>query len=227
MPTVTKSKARPSPKKNPKSGSETVIAFILDKSGSMSSVQNATISGFNEYIKNLKGDGNKYRLTLTLFDTEVKIAQENEAIEDVWDLDEKSYAPDGMTALYDAVYQTITRTEKGLKKDQKVLCVIMTDGAENSSREYSEKQVFAKIKELEKNGNWSFVFLGANQDSWIMGQKFGLSQANVANYQNTAQGVNQVFVTMSANTRAFGGGGGAKTSNFFSQKDKDDLENTK
>ena len=145
-------------KKVLKSKSETLVNFILDKSGSMSSIVDSTISGFNEYISTLKNDGNKYSFSLTFFDTDVKQTYKNESISKVDKLDKENYTPDGMTALYDAVCRTIDEVKNTVKKDQKVLTVIMTDGEENSSKEYTQEQLKTKIGECEKTGNWSFVF---------------------------------------------------------------------
>lgn len=205
---------------------ETLVNFILDKSGSMDSVKKATISGFNEYLQTLKKDGNKYSFSLTLFDTMVETPYTNEDIKNVDDLTDKTYLPSGGTALYDAACATIAKVEKKVKKNQKVLTIIMTDGEENSSQEYSEKELKAKIAELEKTSKWSFVFLGANQDSWATAQKFGIAQMNVANFGSNTRGVGASFVTMAANTSAFAGGGSGSTSTFFSAKDQADLNMT-
>lgn len=211
-----------------KNKKETLIAFILDKSGSMCSCKEATISGFNEYINDLKKDKkNKYSMSLTLFDTVVDNKYTNKELKEVELLDTKSYDPNGSTALYDAVFSTINKTEKVLNKDQKVLCIIMTDGEENASREVTDKEVFKKIDELKKTKKWSFVFLGANQDSWIMGQKFGMSKNCVSNFNSTERGSATAFTVMSAQTISFACEEKSETDAFFSKENKTDLENSK
>jgi len=215
------------PKAKSPSSKETLVAFVLDKSGSMSSVRQATISGFNEYVGTLRKDKkSKYAMSFTLFDTNVEKRHVNEPLSSVENLTEVNYRPDGMTALYDAAMQTITETEKVAKKGQPVLCVIMTDGEENSSKEYTEKDLKAKTGELEKKG-WTFVFLGANQDAWAVGQKFGMSQANVANYHSTVAGTRGAFAAVAMNTVAYSAGGGAGGSKFFTTEDQEALDNTK
>lgn len=218
------------PKAKSPSAKETLVAFILDKSGSMGTVRQATISGFNEYVGTLRKDKkSKYAMSFTLFDTNVEKRHVSEPLSSVEDLTEATYRPDGMTALYDAAMQTISETEKVAKKGQPVLCVIMTDGEENSSKEYTEKELKAKIGELEKK-NWTFVFLGANQDAWAVGQKFGMSHTNVANYHSTDVGTRGAFAKVAANTMMYaqsasmGGGGGAS---FFTKEDQDALDSTK
>lgn len=206
---------------------ETVIAFILDRSSSMSSCLDATISGFNEYVRTLNDDKkSKYNMSLTLFNTSVDTEYTNVPISKVSDLDRKSYVPNGMTALYDAVGMTIEATEKTLTKDQKVLCVIMTDGEENASREYTTEILTKKIKELEKQ-NWTFVFLGANQDAWATGKQFGLHRGNVVNYHASSLGNEKAFRTVANNTAFYAQSAENTTRNFFSEEDKDDLGKAK
>lgn len=202
----------------------TIVNFILDKSGSMGMVREATISGFNEYIQTLKKDKkNKYKFTLTLFDTEVSTPVENTDIKDVEDLTAKTYSPDGMTALYDAVCSTINGVKA--KKDQKVLTIIMTDGQENSSKEYTEKEMKKLVDEKTKDG-WKFVYLGANQDSYATAQKFGVATADIANFNATGTGVLRSMSMMATNTTAYAGSAD-NNATFFTAADQKELENTK
>lgn len=204
-----------------------LINFILDKSGSMGSVCDATISGVNEYLLSLKNDKkNKYDITLTMFDTEVTKYCVAQPMEDVKELDRTSYNPDGMTALYDAVCMTIKETEEKAKKNSKVLNVIMTDGEENSSKEYTQKEMKEKIEQLQKK-NWTFVFLGANQDSWATAQKFGISQQNAANYNVSASGIKAVSRTLTSATLNYSSASQSDgpSMTFFSDKDQDSLSN--
>ncbi len=202
---------------------ETLVNFILDKSGSMESVVEATISGFNEYVQTLRKDGNKYSFTLTLFDTGIETPVKDEAIKNVKELNRKSYLPNGSTALYDAVCTTIKGVSE--KKDQKVITIIMTDGQENASKEYSEKQMRALIGDREKKGNWTFVYLGANQDSYAVAKSFGIPVMNTANFVQTSIGTARAFSVMAMATGSAAGGGGGGTSNFFSQADQTSLGN--
>jgi len=198
----------------------TSVVFVLDKSASMAAVRDATISGFNEYINTLKKDKNEYTFSLTLFDTEVEKVYDNVDLKKVKDLDQKSYVPSGMTALYDAACMALTVIEKNLKKTDKTLFVVMTDGEENSSKEHTEKNFADKVKELEGK-NFTFIFLGANQDSWATAQKFGANMGNVANFAATARGVGSTMSVMAHNTATFASTKGSSTKQFFSDEDKD------
>lgn len=204
------------------------IIFILDKSGSMDAVKQATISGFNEYVDSLRKDKNvSYTMSLTLFDTEKEHRYKNTPLAEVSALTEKSYRPDGNTALYDAAVSTIDYAHKNMDKKTKTLCVIMTDGEENSSREYDDKDLKRKIKELEETGYWTFVFLGANQDSYLVGQKFGLSKGNIANFNATSRGTGAAFAMMASNTSSFAQNEANTVMDFYSEDDQDKLEKTK
>jgi uncharacterized protein YegL len=211
----------------PKKKLETLVSFILDKSGSMGAVRESTISGFNEYLKTLKNKKVQMSFSLTLFDTAVEKLYVNVPLKKIEELNEKTYTPDGMTALYDAVCQTIVEIEKTITKDQKSLVVIMTDGEENASQEYTQKELKKKIEELTKTKLWSFVFLGANQDAWASAQKFGISKMNAAAFNSTDAGITATFSGLSANTEAFAVSAKNVTSAFFSIKDQKSLKETK
>lgn len=204
---------------------ETLVAFVLDKSGSMQTVAKETRSGFNEYVQSLEKDDGMYRFSLTTFDTSVDRVHTNIRPSEVIELDEVNYRPDGMTALYDAAMKTIRSVEDKLTPGQKALVVIMTDGQENSSREYTSRQFADKVKALQDRGNWTFVFMGSNQDAWNTAQAFGFNAGNVATYAASGTGASAAFHTMSANTRSFAASASANTAQFFSEEDKDKLAN--
>ena len=204
---------------------KTLVNFILDKSGSMSSVREATISGFNEYVGTLKKDKkSQYEFSFTLFDTDI-IASEAIPVSKVADLTPGLYNPSGNTALYDAVCSTIKDVKE--KKGQKVITIIMTDGEENSSKEYTEVQMKALIDERTKKGNWTFVYLGANQDSYAKAQKYGISSMNASNFNSTSAGVGATMRSVASNTAMYAQSNLSQTADFFSKEDQDKLNNAK
>lgn len=202
------------------------VSFILDKSGSMESVQEATISGFNEYIQSLKSDKEtSYTFDLTFFDTTVRKEYTNSPLELVNRLHGDNYRPNGGTALYDAVCETLL--SRKAETGGKWIVVVMTDGEENSSKTYDEKKMADMVKLLTNTGNVTFVFLGANQDAWANASKWNFSKNNVAYYNATEKGTGQAFTVMASSTRGWAGSSATTTSDFFSSKDQDDLKNTK
>lgn len=216
----------------------TQVAVIMDKSGSMGTVQKATIDGFNEYISTLKKKKGSYLVSLTYFDTEVEKYFTQVPINEVKKLTKEDYQTGGMTALYDGVGQTITALKRKVKDNTPVLVVIMTDGGENASREYDQRKIANLIKDQEKEG-WTFVFIGANQDSWATAQTFGLTSVNnVVNFNATEKGVKSLFRGLGEGTTAYtastidlarSGAIGAQlnNSNFFSHELKTNIENSK
>jgi hypothetical protein len=164
---------------------KTVICFLLDETGSMQPFIDATMSGFNEYVNKFR-DQKDVTFKLTKFNSAKVDIQPSVSIKDAPVLSRDNYKPDNLTPLYDAIGRTIkdVEAEVGSKK-RKVLFVIMTDGQENSSLEYSRDAIFRLIQEKEKSG-WTFTYLGANQDSWAVGATLGIQKGNTANY-NQAQ----------------------------------------
>jgi len=182
----------------------TIVNFILDKSWSMELCREGTIKGFNNYISQLKEKEGKVLLSLTFFDTSVTKKYILTPIEDVKKLTYESYVPNGYTALWDAAVET---TEEAYEKSRElreekpvVLTVIMTDGEENSSKRHDRECMNGLVKDLEKEGNWTFVYLGANQDSWSNASQVGMSQGNTANWQSSNLGMIKSMQALSVGT---------------------------
>lgn len=190
-----------------------LINFVLDKSGSMGSCITDTIGGFNTYIGKLKDDKKaKYKFSLTLFDTAFENRHVAVALTDVPELTTKTYVPGGMTALYDAIGKAVGEVEAKGDKSDKVLTVILTDGQENSSREYKLQSIKDLITRKEKEGNWSFVFLGADISAFAVGDQLGVALSNsvvynqqnmTAAYANTATATMDFACSVGSNTRDF------------------------
>lgn len=202
----------------------TVVDFILDRSGSMSNVWMPTIDGFNEYIEGLKDDGNDYRVSLTLFDTEIEHPFKDKSIQDVPRLTQEVYYPRGGTALYDAVCSTVEKAHRHDSSNTKHLVVIMTDGYENSSHEYHERDMKRIKDQYTAEGNWTFVFLGSNQDAWATASRWGYSQMNTATYNSTTRGMGATFSAMAVSTSNFAGSDAFSTGDFMSQEQQEKIK---
>jgi len=193
------------PKKSSNAKQTTLVNVILDKSGSMSTKIADVIGGFNTYIAELKKDDvSDYLFTLTLFDTDFAEKYLAEPLSAIADLDDKSYQPSGGTALNDAVGRTIKLIEGDSRNADKIITVIMTDGEENSSHEYSTDAVKVLIQAKEKAG-WAFIFLGASLNAFQQGASYGIAAANVAQYdQGHYRGTfsNMAHATASASSGA-------------------------
>ncbi|WP_295596169.1 vWA domain-containing protein [uncultured Methanobrevibacter sp.] len=170
------------------------IIFLLDKSGSMYGSEKDTIGGFNSIIKEQKSDEVQAKVTTILFDHEYEMLYKRKDLFDVDELTEKEYQVRGSTALLDAIGRTIITMQKEISG--KVLFVITTDGRENSSVEFTKTQ----IKNLITNSNWEFLYLGADIDSYGEAAGIGINQEHVANYRKTADGINEMYNSVSKAT---------------------------
>lgn len=174
--------------------SKTHIAIVLDMSGSMSATQEATKSGVKEYIKTTRKDIPDARFSLTIFDNVIEKWVVDARLGDIRASGIiENYKPRGMTALYDAIGNTIDDLKGRVKKKDKAIVVVMTDGYENSSKFYTQSFINSLITELQNSGNWTFVFLGANIDSWAVGKSLGFYQTNTVDY-SYGEGQRQTFV---------------------------------
>lgn len=197
------------------------VSIILDKSGSMASVREATLSGLNEYLSTLRKDTEvDYTIDLTLFDTSVFKRISGKSLKEIEGITD--YSPDGMTALYDAVCDTIKSREGA---GEKWIVVVMTDGEENSSKRYNQNDLSNMVHALKATGNVTFAFLGANQDSWATAGKWGFDKGNVANYKATDLGTQSAFRGMGMATSATANSAQMSSKNFFETRvnEKGDL----
>ncbi len=164
------------------------VVFILDKSGSMHGQEENTITSFNEYLE--KEKKNKYDtfITTVLFSDTYKVLHDRVEVSKVEKLTSKDYYVEGCTALLDALGNTIHKMEQ--KDTDKVLFIIITDGYENASREYTKPQ----IKELvSKNKNFEFIYVGADIDSYAAGSEIGIRKSNIANFKKDEFGTGLLF----------------------------------
>lgn len=185
-----------------------LINFILDESASMTSIKRSTIDAVNEYIQTLKNDTkSKYLFSLTVFNSNrLETVQKFTDIQKIKELKYTDYAPSGWTPLYDAVYDTVSSLSKVLKKDKSdnaVITAIMTDGEENASKKWNALELKTLISKLEEGGNWTFVFMGANQDSWLTAERLGISKDNVLDWQATDAGTQSAVSSFAAETVNF------------------------
>lgn len=192
---------------------KTHIVCILDRSGSMSGIINASISGFNEFLGKQKALPDKATITVALFDDQYEILYDNVDIKKAELLNGEVWKPRGMTALYDAIGKTINTERAKLDKlgdeaPSKVLVCIVTDGLENASEEYKgdegRKLIVKLIRECETK-DWNFLYLAANQDAFAVGSTFGISRGNTITYGATAQGVSHMSQTLNCVSTSYRG----------------------
>lgn len=184
------------------------LVVVIDESASMTTIKQQTINGFNEFLETHQNLPGEALLTLVTFNTKYNVVYNGVNVKDVPRLNDKVYSPTGMTALFDAVGRALDevgkRYDEKKKKDRpaKVIFLIMTDGEENSSKEYKLKQISEKTQKRQNEDKWEFVFMGANQDAWAAGSGMGILQ-NINYSVNDTQSTFAKAAYYSANSRTY------------------------
>jgi len=182
----------------------THVLLITDKSGSMGPLAGDVINGFNSYLNDLESDADDWSISSTLFDTSVTEHCQAVSLAEVPRLNAFNYKPSGFTALLDAVYSSVTSLESKLEAMSdtgRVLVIVQTDGAENSSREVNFRQVSELIQRLEATGRWEFLFVGQGPGAWHTGRSSGFS--NRVDTQPGGMSVNNSYGSYATASRAF------------------------
>ena len=187
----------------------TEIICILDKSGSMQSLQAETLAGLNKFIKDQQQEEGTCNFTLVQFNQHVSTVINRQAIEKVELLSHSSYQPDGYTALFDAVgstLQTAMETQYFLSRAQtaeRVLVFIITDGMENASTRYTKPMIQQMIQNLTTNKGWEFQFFGANIDAFGEAQNIGITRDKADAWDYNQQGVKEMMNKMSVKSSEY------------------------
>jgi len=207
----------------------THITFILDRTGSMDSIKDDTIGGFNTFIDEQKKVKGECTITLAQFDSEdpYEILNDMTALDQVKKLSCDNFVPRGMTPLFDAIGRGINETGAKLaamdEKDrpEKCIFVILTDGGENASKEFRQEQIKKMIKGQEDEFSWKFVFLGANQDAITVAGGMGINPSSSLSFGATAKGTMHAFHSISSNMASYRGMTVADSRSMDYFKDKD------
>lgn len=182
-----------------------VIAVVLDRSGSMSSCVDATISGFNEFLKAQKAVEGEAFMTLVQFDHEYLVVHDMKPIAEVPEIDTKSYVPRGTTALLDAIGRTIEDIECWLTRQLKpvnVVLVVQTDGMENASQTFNRTRVTNMIAHNRSKHGWQVLFLGASEEAIQEARTLGVYPHHTIHYTSDYAGTQSAFGAASGSVSA-------------------------
>jgi uncharacterized protein YegL len=175
---------------------KTEVILILDRSGSMHSIKSDIEGGLKAFIeKQVSMEGECY-VSLYQFDDKFESVFQNRNILSVGDI---PLNPRGNTALFDAIGKSTNLVGERLastpEKDRpaKVIVVVLTDGYENASKEFTRDTIQKIVKHQTEKYNWSFIFLGANQDAVLSGTNLGMSAGSSLTYAANAVGVGNTF----------------------------------
>lgn len=178
----------------------TALMLVIDQSGSMGVIREESQQALDGLIKAQKEEPGKLSIKLVTFNHKVTAHK----LVNAEDFEGVTLAPEGMTALHDAMGSGITLFDKEIKdleeQPGKVIVVVLTDGMENSSIEYATASV-KQLVESYKSAGWEFLFLGANQDAVFTAQQFGISKGSALTYEATAEGIAE---SINATTRYLG-----------------------
>ena len=173
---------------------KTLIAALLDRSGSMAASKAATEDGWRELIADQRGEPGVCEVMLAQFDTEYEVLYPPTPIASV---PEFVVVPRGQTALLDATGRLITEVGQMLAaqpEDQRpgrVICLIMTDGCENASRQWTLDRVKTLITQQQKTYGWEFIFLGANIDAVGVAVAMGMERRKAMVYDDKSYNANR------------------------------------
>ena len=171
------------------------LVMILDKSGSMHGMESDTIGGFNSMLDKQRKLDVKTDVTTVMFNNRSDYIHERKPLSEIKNITNEDYQPQGTTSLLDCVGMTIDKVSNYYAvndKKNKVIFAIITDGQENSSREYSKQNV-KKLIEDKKEAGWEFIFLGANIDAVSEAGAIGITSDRVVQYKATNKGVRKNF----------------------------------
>lgn len=177
----------------------TELVFILDRSGSMSGLEEDTIGGFNSMIEKQKKLEGECYVSTVLFDTRSEVLHDRLKLEGVPQMTEKEYCARGGTALIDAIggaIKHIKNVHKYIRSEDvpaHTMFIITTDGQENSSCVYSSSDVKKMIEEQKEKCGWEFLFIGANIDAVETAARYGIDSDRAVNYNADVQGTHVLY----------------------------------
>lgn len=176
----------------------TEILLIVDRSGSMDDIKSDAIGGYNSFLADQQKLMGEAHMRVILFNQGL-FDHYDGAVKTAVKFTSETYNPCGTTALYDAVGYGIDSLGAKLKalpeaeRPNKVLVVILTDGMENSSQEYTRQSIYDKITQQRTIYNWEFVFLAANIDAFDTGISIGIKGTNCVNFDASSEGIARAY----------------------------------
>lgn len=215
--TIVKRVERPWLTQDPGFTGRNFIVFIADKSGSMAVIRESVIAGYNEWLDLVQKEQVDVLFTLTLFDSNLFSPIVNVPIDQVLPLNTQRYVPDGGTALYDAVAETIFVTDDQVTSDDRVLVVILTDGQDAGSRNFNAYDVRVLIEEYTARGNWTFTYLSSHADVWNQAQAIGILGANAAAFDQNPESARAAMRAIAQSTVAYVESDEMATGDFYKE----------
>ena len=173
----------------------------------MQRMQGEVVSGFNGFLAEQRARSGECNLTLVQFDSEdlFEVIHEAVPVGDVPDLTADRYQPRAATPLLDALGRLVEQADarlKGLGREEDQIVGVFTDGLENASRAWSRERLFGVVEERKRAG-WTFVFMGANQDSYAESGRLGFDRGSVQDFRGDEQGARTAFGSFNRAVREY------------------------
>ena len=174
------------------------IVFVIDRSGSMHGTESDIIGGFNSMIREQREKDQAAFVSVVLFSDDCKVLYDRVKLTEVSPMTSADYQTDGCTALLDALgsaIKHIKNVHKYARKEDipaKTLFVVMTDGLENASHEYSNLQV-KKMVQQQKDAHWEFIFVGADIDAFASAKSIGMSEKRTVRFSKSKDRFSDCF----------------------------------
>lgn len=181
----------------------TELVFILDRSGSMFNLVSDTIGGFNSMIESQKKEPGEAYVTTVLFDDYYELLHDHINLREIHPITDEEYYVRGCTALLDAIGKTINSIGARLndtpedERPDKVIFVIMTDGYENKSKEFTKSQVKEMVEHQQNKYSWTFMFLGSDIDAVAEAKSLGINSDFARSHTHTSVGTQSVYNAVS------------------------------
>jgi len=193
--------------------------MMLDESGSMSSMRDSAIQGFNENVQQIKADAEEnpdtqdHTVCLVTFNGNVDTPIWMRDIDQIEEIDTNSYSPNGMTSLRDAIGQTVADLQRDLKSqiedediNLNILITILSDGMDTSSKDHDPSSIKALLGSLDMDDNdspWTINYIGATEDCLANAQNLGMSAMNTSQFVATGAGTSSAMRGMSSGRSSY------------------------
>ena len=211
----------------------THISIILDRTGSMETIRDDTIGGFNAFLNQQRTEPGEATLTIVQFDSQdpYEVLHKFKPITDVPEMTRETFVPRAATPLLDAIGRSINDLEKSLteieedERPSRIIMVIITDGQENSSVEFRKDQIEKMIREKQEKSDWQFAFLSADLAAIGDALTTGFDATSTMAYDKTAEGTVSAWVSASMRISDYRSGRSKDVS--FAEEDRAKQESEK
>jgi uncharacterized protein YegL len=178
------------------------LGFVLDRSSSMHRLVTEAVNGCNTLVAEQRATNPQALFSLSLFDDEIMVVHDAVPLAGVPELTPEFYVPRGSTALNDGIGSMIQAIGKRARRFTRVLIAILTDGAENVSRSFSEADILSMVTYRRTTYDWQFVFIGP-ESALGYALSIGIPRSNIVSFDANSAGIESVMKRLSKSVSAY------------------------